>query len=473
MLDLDFSQELFRIVGYVVTLGHLLIILGTIVVVLLGWWILLRLVLPRIFEAEEMPAGARGRARRVLILGGIALIIIVIIQTLDIDYSLRFSDAKGAFQIKISQIVTILLTLSIISSLDWFVQEFLMRRFRRYRTRRYADGNLYQPRDRRGAANFKVVRPVVYTTALLVVMHILDYNPQIWPIGNIKEGADVAVITLIGLFNALLIFFVIRLLLWVILNIFLSSYYNRRKIDFGSQFAINRLLTYFVYVVGILIFFQTAGFNLFVLWTGAAALLVGVGIGLQQTFNDLISGVIILFERKVEVGDMVQLGDLIGTVKKIGTRTSIVETRAEIVVIVPNSRMVGDSVTNWSQFERKARFAVKVGVAYGSDTAKVKAILEKAASSHQRIMEQPKPFARFIDFGNSSLDFELFFWSRDFLRIEDIRSDLRFAIDQEFRRQGVEIPFPQRDLWLRNPEKLYPLLPTIPPSMQVEREEEE
>ncbi len=468
MFDLDLNQELFRIARYIVTLGHLLTILGTTLAVFIGWWVLLRLVLPRVFEAEEMPAGARGRARRVLILGGFALIIIVIIRTLDIDYSLRFSEARDAFQIKISQIVTILLTLSVISSLDWFVQEFLMRRFRRYRTRRYADGNLYQPRDRRGAANFKVVRPVVYTTAMLVVLHILDYNPQVWPIGSLKGGEDVAIISLIGLFNALLVFFLIRLLLWVVLNIFLSSYYHRRKIDFGSQFAINRLLTYFVYVLGVLIFLQTAGFNLFVLGAGAAALLVGVGIGLQQTFNDLISGVIILFERKVEVGDMVQLGDLVGTVKKIGTRTSIVETRAEIVVIVPNSRMVGDTVTNWSQFERKARFQIKVGVAYGSDTAKVKSILEKAAAGHQRIMEQPKPFARFVDFGNSSLDFELYFWSRDFLRIEDVRSDLRFTIDQEFRRHGVEIPFPQRDLWLRNPEKLYPL---IPPA-QAAREEE-
>ncbi|MEM9525621.1 MAG: mechanosensitive ion channel domain-containing protein, partial [Bacteroidota bacterium] len=218
----------------------------------------------------------------------------------------------------------------------------------------------------------------------------------------------------------------------------------------GSQFAINRLLTYFVYLIGVLLVIQAMGFDLRVIWTGAAALLVGIGIGLQQTFNDLICGIIILFERSVKVGDVVELtGHQVGTVRKVGARTSVVETRDDIIIFVPNSKLIGENVTNWSHVRRTARFHVMVGVAYGSDTELVKKLLLQVAEDHPKIMKSPKPFVRFLDFGSSSLDFDLLFWSRDFIRIENIKSDLRFSIDAAFRANNIEVPFPQRDLWIR------------------------
>ena len=260
-----------------------------------------------------------------------------------------------------------------------------------------------------------------------------------------------ATITIGRLLYAIIIYYIVRLVLNVVTTLIMRSYYTRSKIDTGSQFAINRLLTYFAYLIGVLLVIQAAGFNLVVIWTGAAALLVGIGIGLQQTFNDLICGVIILFERSVKVGDVVELsGHQVGTVRIIGTRTSVLETRDDIIIFVPNSKLIGENVTNWSQVERKARFHVKVGVAYGSDTELVKNLLLEVAKDHPRVLDSPRPIVRLLDFGDSSLDFDLIFWTRDFVRVEDTRSDLRFAIDAAFRARKVEIPFPQRDVWMRS-----------------------
>ena len=177
--------------------------------------------------------------------------------------------------------------------------------------------------------------------------------------------------------------------------------------------------------------------------------MVGVGLGLQQTFNDLLSGILLLFERTVEVGHMVKIGEMVGTVKGIGLRTSIIETRENVTVIVPNSKLVTDAVINWSHQDEKVRFIVAVGVAYGSDTEKVKNILLETARDNIYVIRKPAPSVRFVNFGDSSLDFQLLIWSRNFIVIEDIKSDIRFEIDRKFREEGIVIPFPQRDVWMR------------------------
>ena len=147
--------------------------------------------------------------------------------------------------------------------------------------------------------------------------------------------------------------------------------------------------------------------------------------------------------------DVLDIGGLVGTVKAIGLRTSTVETRDSITVVVPNSKLVTDNVINWSHFDEKVRFKVGVGVAYGSDTKLVKKILLKIAADHPSVNEKPNPLIRFTNFGDSSLDFELHFFSRNFIHIEDVKSDLRFEIDNAFRENNVEIPFPQRVVWMK------------------------
>lgn len=252
-----------------------------------------------------------------------------------------------------------------------------------------------------------------------------------------------------NIINAILAFLLVRIILWIILQLLLG-YYKRKKMDSGSQYAINQLIKYVIYVVMLLTVIQALGFQLTVIWGGAAALLVGFGLGLQQTFNDLFSGIIIMVEGSIHVGDMVRVKGEIGQVTKIGIRASEVRMRDDVELIVPNSHLVMDSIANWNHSDHKARFHVAVGVAYGSDTELIKKILLEVAAKHSKVIDYPEPFVRFANFGDSSLEFELHFWTFDVFRVLSTQSDLRFAIDKAFRENNIAIPFPQRDLWIRN-----------------------
>ena len=233
-------------------------------------------------------------------------------------------------------------------------------------------------------------------------------------------------------------------------QLILFTYYKKNKVNVGSQYAINQLMKYVLYIFAILMAMESLGIQMTIFLGGAAALLVGVGLGLQQTFNDLISGIILLFERSIEVGNVIELtGGMVGTVRRIGLRTSAVEMRENITVVVPNSKLITENVINWSHTDDKARFIVQVGVAYGTDTKLVKELLLKVARDNVYVLSSPGPGVRFTNFGDSSLDFHLIFWSRNFLVIEDIKSDLRFEINEVFLENKISIPFPQRDVWIK------------------------
>jgi Small-conductance mechanosensitive channel len=204
-----------------------------------------------------------------------------------------------------------------------------------------------------------------------------------------------------------------------------------------------------LYIFALFIAVENLGMKMTVIWGGAAALLVGVGLGLQQTFNDFFSGILLLFERSVQVGDVVNLDGMIATVKRIGLRTSLLETRESVSIIVPNSKLVTNNVINWSYYDQKARFWITVGVAYGSDTELVKKLLIESAKRQEAVLAYPKPLVRFVDFADSSLNFELHFWTTRFMYIEDLKSDIRFEVDKVFRANDIQIPFPQRDVWMR------------------------
>ena len=181
------------------------------------------------------------------------------------------------------------------------------------------------------------------------------------------------------------------------------------------------------------------------------ALLVGLGLGLQQIFQDIMSGIAILFEGSLKVGDIVEIQDnIIGRVIEIGLRTSKIETRDNIIMVVPNSKFVTDIVINWSHMEKKTRFHIDVGVAYGSDVEKVSQVLLQCAEDINKISKTPPPFVRFSDFGNSSLDFQLYFWTTETFQVEYIKSEIRYKIDSAFRANGVHIPFPQRDVHIKS-----------------------
>ncbi len=447
---------------YLTVTAYQLFLMVLATIVLLGTnHLLVRRVLPWYYGREAVSPKNRSRVRNVTRFSLFSLLVIVILRILNIDITFineaiqqaSTSDGPPVYlTIRISTIVKALIAFIVANVLDILIEELLVQRFfRMHRSTTATPQSISE--EEASAKRFRAVRPFMYTLATLVVLQDTGLSNYVFYFFTERtaSGEDVTgTITFGNVVLAVAVFLFLRLLLMAVTNLILGTYYRRSKVDSGSQYAINRLITYFVYVVGVLLVLQAAGFDLVVLWTGAAALLVGIGIGLQQTFNDLICGVIILFERSVMVGDVVEIGNhQVGTVRKIGARTATVETRDDIIIFVPNSKLIGENVVNWSHVERKARFHVKVGVAYGSDTAKVKEILMQVAADHPRILKTPTPIVRFLDFGSSSLDFEIIFWSRDLLRIEDIKSDVRFAIDTAFRERGVEIPFPQRDLWIR------------------------
>ncbi len=257
-----------------------------------------------------------------------------------------------------------------------------------------------------------------------------------------------------NIFNLIVIFLVVRLVLWLI-HLYFKRKQNEGKIDHGKKYAILQLLTYVIYVIAIIISVDSLGFQITVILAGSTALLVGLGLGLQDFFRDLVAGFIILSERTVTSGDIVEIGGIVGKVKDVGLRTTSLITREDIVMIVPNTRLTNEHVINWSQNNSKVtRFEISVSVAYGSDTEKTCALLLQCAKNHSDVIKIPGPNVLFRDFGNSSLDFGLTFYSNNLFRIERTKSDLRFAIDKAFRENNITIPFPQQDVWVRQfPQK--------------------
>ena len=292
----------------------------------------------------------------------------------------------------------------------------------------------------------RTVQYIVYILAFIFILQSLNLDFTLFHPTLKGKPID---FNISNILFAVLILLVARLAVSLITQIILYGIYLTRGIDEGSQYAINKLIKYVIYVIAIIATLQALGINITLLLGGAAALLVGVGLGLQQTFNDFISGIVLLFERSISVGDVVSIDQKFGIVKKIGLRSSVVETRDNMTVVVPNSKLVNDIVNNWSHYNPIVRFEVKVSVAYGSDTALVKELLLRAVENVDQILTRQIPFVRFMDFGDNGLQFTVFFFSNDHLFNEDIKSDIRFEIDKLFRENNITIPFPQRDVWIR------------------------
>ena len=223
-----------------------------------------------------------------------------------------------------------------------------------------------------------------------------------------------------------------------------------KHIEEGRRFLIVRLMRTLIYIFTFFIVIEVLGFNLTVIWAGSAALLVGVGIGLQGFFNDVISGFVLLFEGGVRVGDELEIdGDLV-KVKGIALRATRVETVDGDLVVMPNSKIAGNSVMNFSQGLTSTRISVSVGVAYGSDVELVRQLLLEAMTAQPQIVKSPSPQVIFSEFGDSALNFEVRGWVHSPWNRMMIKSDIRFRIDNVFRTNKIKIPFPQRELYITN-----------------------
>mgnify|MGYP003637854565 CR=1 FL=1 len=275
---------------------------------------------------------------------------------------------------------------------------------------------------------------------------------------SIKEVLEFNIISIakyhLSIYNLILLVFIVfitRFLVSFLERTFRERVSNKKWITEGKQNAIIQIGKYIIYIIAILLATKTVGVNITPILIGSSALFVGLGFGLQDAFRDFISGLILLFEGDVVVGDIIEFENgLVAVVKKIKLRTSKVRTRDGISILVPNSELINNRVINWSNSNILTRFNVEVGVSYGSDVRLVEKLLLEAATDDPSVSQRAKPFVRFADFGDSSLDFEVHFWTEEVWKIETTKSRIRFAIDEKFRTNNITIPFPQRDVHFKS-----------------------
>ncbi|HEY8042370.1 MAG TPA: mechanosensitive ion channel domain-containing protein [Polyangiaceae bacterium] len=267
---------------------------------------------------------------------------------------------------------------------------------------------------------------------------------------NVRELLERKLLTLAGstiTVGSLLLAAAIVLVTLLVANVL--AYSTRRLLRArgatpGAQFAVAKMVRYSVVLLGVVAAVNAVGFQLGALLAASTVLAVGIGFGLQNIAQNFISGLVLLIEQPVRHGDFVKVGGTLGTVDDIGLRATHIITRDEVTIIVPNSALITAEVVNHSRPTTNLRIRIAVGVAYGSDTARVRDTLMDVARTTPGVLQKPPPDVRLEDFGDSALAFALYCWiehARDDLRIG---SALRFAIDAAFRKAGIEIPFPQR-----------------------------
>ena len=249
------------------------------------------------------------------------------------------------------------------------------------------------------------------------------------------------VITPKSILLAIVFYFVTWLFIKLIRRIVSRALNEEARDKFKGIFT---FFNYFVYTVVTLVAFDTIGLNLTTLFAASAALLVGVGLALQTFIQDIISGIFILADKSVHVGDIIQVEGQIGKVERIQLRTTRAVTRDNRVLIIPNHKFMASILYNWTENGTLTRESIIVGVAYGSDVDRVRELLLEVASQHRMVLKKPLPIVLFNDFGDNALLFELLIPINRSFESNIVKSDIRFAIDKAFRENNIEIPFPQR-----------------------------
>ncbi|MEX0922167.1 MAG: mechanosensitive ion channel domain-containing protein [Rhodovibrionaceae bacterium] len=317
----------------------------------------------------------------------------------------------------------------------------------------------------------KLIAAIALACGTLLLLMLIWGVPQttltLW-VGEFLDGVRIGEFTISpgDIFVAILVLVVALFVTRLLRRLLTERVLPRTRLDPGVRFSISAAASYAGVALAILLSISALGLDLSNLAIIAGALSVGIGFGLQNVVNNFVSGILLLIERPIKVGDWVIVGAYEGTVRRISVRSTEIETFDRSEVIVPNSDLISSPVVNWTHKTRTARLKVPVGVAYGSDTKQVHDILLGLAKEHEKVASYPEPYVLFRGFGDSSLDFELRVYVQDVDYFLSVPSDLYFAIDAAFREAKIEIPFPQRDLHIKDQPQSDKEAPTETPDAQ-------
>jgi len=281
------------------------------------------------------------------------------------------------------------------------------------------------------------------TNSFLNVVHdVLDY-----PLFTLDERS----LTVALVFKLLLLFALVIVAEYVLRRFFTKRLLQRTKLDAPLQYAIARIGGYLFILLGFYVALTAVGLNLGSLAVVAGAVGIGIGFGLQNIIHNFVSGIIILAERPIALGDRIEVAGVAGNVSRIRLRSTEIITNDNISIIVPNSDFITHPVTNWSHGDPRVQIRLPVGVAYGTDVEKLKTVLLEVAAENAHVLKTPEPSVYFESFGDSALLFELGVWTSDMTHSpRRFRSELNFAIERKLREHKIEIPFPQRDLHIKS-----------------------
>ncbi|MBD3627707.1 mechanosensitive ion channel domain-containing protein [Cyclobacterium sp.] len=269
-------------------------------------------------------------------------------------------------------------------------------------------------------------------------------NLKLLMLGETKLTLGLFISLVVAIF---LLFFIAELARKFLANKVLTRY----KLEVGVRQSIATIFKYVLIIFGLVTILQNSNVDLSALGILAGAIGVGIGFGLQNITNNFISGLIILFERPIKVGDRIEVDDVYGDVIKISARSTMVLTNDNISIIVPNSQFIDNAVINWSHNDRNIRFNIPVGVSYREDPAKIKRILLEVVKANEGVLKFPEPDVLFEQYNDSSIDFNLRVWTSQYInKPKVLKSQLYYEIFKRFGEEKVEIPFPQRDLHIRS-----------------------
>ncbi len=375
--------------------------------------------------------------------------IVALLNLRIINFDINLLELKN-LSITLNQVSEILSLFSLAILFDWIISHVVIRN--RFRKREIPARNTFKNEKNNELKATSLVRYVVYLYIGQILLKRLDIDIVIMQ--RMIKG-ELFTILVTDIMIAVMIILIAKVLIWFITQISLYRMYKNNDMDEGIQFAINQLVSYVIYVLAFIFAMDRIISDMSIIYGGAAALLVGVGLGLQQTFNDFFSGLVLLFERTVMIGDILEIDGQVGRVLKIGLRASRIETRNSVSMLVPNSKLVNQSVVNWTHSDNIVRFEVQITVPYGIETALIKDILLKSLVSNTDVLQKPAPFVRLNNFGDNGLSFSLYFFSTQVMWAEDVRSNVRFEIDRLFRENNINVPFPQRDIRMVNDSKTF------------------